>query len=344
MLRTLTFLAAILVPGSVAAQWTYVAGVTTAELRGLSVVDDNMVWASGSRGTVVRSGDGGRTWQADSVAGAGLLDLRAIQGFNDGSAVAVSSGEADKGLARIYATGDGGRHWRQVYATEQKGAFFDAVAFWDVRNGVVLSDPVDGHFLILGTSDKGTTWLPIEAQLLPPVLTGEAAFAASGSSLVLHGDSTLWIGTGGGGRARVMRSTDRGHTWSVADVPVHATGAAAGIFSLSFIGGGRGIAVGGDYTQPRLAAQSVALTFDGGRTWRPAKSPPPAYLSGVALHADGRTAIAVGLAGTFLSADGGDSWTQTDTLPLNAVRIGRRTAVAVGPRGRIAWMDVPSRR
>lgn len=338
-MRKLTLLAAVLVPASVGAQWTFVAGVTTAELRGLSMVDDTVVWASGSHGTVLRSMDGGRTWLADSVPGAGLLDLRAIHAFNDGAAIVVSSGEADKGLARIYSTTDGGRHWSQVYATEQKGAFFDAVGFWDRRSGVVLSDPVDGRFLILTTSDKGSTWTPIEANRLPAILTGEAAFAASGSSLVLRGDSAVWIGTGGGGPARVMRSTDRGHTWSVADVPVHATGAAAGIFSLSFTGG-LGIAVGGDYTEPRLASQSVALSTDGGRTWRPAKSPPAAYLSGVALHPGGRTAIAVGLAGTFLSRDGGDSWTQTDTIPLNAVRIGRRTAVAVGPRGRVAWMDI----
>ena len=56
----------------------------------------------------------------------------------------------------------------------------------------------------------------------PPVLPGEAAFAASGTCLVLQGASNAWIGTGGGARARVFRSIDRGRSWQVADTPLHA--------------------------------------------------------------------------------------------------------------------------
>ena len=52
-----------------------------------------------------------------------------------------------------------------------------------------------------------------------------------------------------------------------------------------------------------------------------------------------RSFVAVGLAGTFVSRDGGDHWVQTDTVALNAVRFSGRTGIAVGPRGRIGRTD-----
>jgi photosystem II stability/assembly factor-like uncharacterized protein len=323
-------------PATALSQWTYGTSGTTAELRGLSVASADVVWASGARGTIIRSLDGGRTWHADTVAGFTTLDFRSVHAMNDGTGFIASAGEAEKGLARILATGDGGRHWHTTYFTAQKGVFFDALGFWDLKAGVALSDPVDSAFVLLRTNDRGRSWTRIAAARMPRVLTGEAAFAASGSSIALRGDSTLWIGTGGGGRARVMRSTDRGSTWHVAEVPLHATGPAAGIFAIAFFDDSIGVAVGGDYTQPTLAATSVALTRDGGRTWRAAAAPPAAYLSGVAFAGRPGHLVAVGLAGTFVSEDGGDRWHQVDTIPMNAVRFRGTSGFAVGPRGRVA--------
>lgn len=321
-----------------AAQWTYVASPTTSELRGLSMAGQSVTWASGARGIVVRSVDGGRTWAADTVPGAAAFDLRAIHAMSDAVAYTASAGEAEKGLANIFATGDAGRHWNRLFTTAQQGVFLDAIAFWNAHDGIALSDPVDGAFVVLLTGDAGRTWTRIPAFRLPRNLPGEAAFAASGSSLVVRGSGDVWIGTGGNA-ARVFHSSDRGSTWRVATVPIFSRGAGAGVFSLAFFDAHRGIAAGGDYTQPRLAATSVALTFDGGRTWRAAESPPAAYLSGIAYAGTSRDLVAVGLAGTFVSRDGGDSWTQTDTIALNSVRFFGRTGIAVGPRGRIARTD-----
>ena len=327
---------ALATPAIAGAQWTYVSSGTTAELRGLSVVNDRVVWTTGARGTFLLSLDGGRSWKADSVPGATTLDLRAVHGVNGAQAFVASAGEAEKGLAKIFSTGNAGRAWELVYSTEQKGVFLDAIAFWDARHGIALSDPVDGAFVLLTTDDGGQTWSRMPAERLPRVLPGEAAFAASGSSLVVHGGSRVWIGTGGGGRARVMHSADRGRTWIVSEAPVHAEGGGAGIFAVAFFDERRGVAVGGDYTKPALAATSVALTQDGGRTWQPAASPPHAYLSGVSYAGSAGNLVAVGLAGTFVSRDSGQTWMQRDTIALNAVRFSGTTGVAVGPRGRIA--------
>jgi photosystem II stability/assembly factor-like uncharacterized protein len=298
-----------------------------------------VAWASGARGTYVRTTDGGRTWQADTISGASTLDFRAVHVLDSGTALVASAGEAEKGLARIFRTVNSGRSWQLVYSTDQKGVFLDAIAFWDSQHGIALSDPVDSAFFLLTTDDGGQTWRRIPPRRLPRVLPGEAAFAASGSSLILKGTSHVWIGTGGGGRSRVMHSSDRGRTWTVTDVPVHAEGPAAGIFSLAFFDEKTGAAAGGDYTKPRLAAQSVALTRDGGKTWTPSRAPPAAYLSGVAYAGASDLLVAVGLAGSFISRDGGESWIHTDTVAMNAVRFHGKTGIAVGPRGRVARTD-----
>ena len=329
-------------PHSIAlAQWQTLSSGTDAELRGLSAVNASVIWASGTRGHVVRTTDGGRTWRVDTVSGATALDLRAVHAVDARTAITASAGEAERGQARIFRTADGGATWAQVFSTEQKGAFLDAIAFWDARHGIALSDPVDGRFFLLVTDDGGRSWRRVPPDRLPPTLQGEAAFAASGSCLTVFGGSNVWIGTGGGAKARVFRSTDRGRTWSVADTPVHADSASSGIFSVAFRDARHGIAVGGDYQKPKGTLPNVALTDDGGRTWRLAKGPlPGGFMSAVSFAGRSR-AVAVGLAGTAVSNDGGDSWTMVDTVAYNSVRfVSPTVGFAAGPRGRIArWLS-----
>jgi photosystem II stability/assembly factor-like uncharacterized protein len=323
------------------AQWVPVTSGTTAELRGLSVVGSRVVWASGTGGRVVRSTDAGATWRVDSVAGASGLDLRAIHAASASEAWAISAGPAEEGQARIFETRDGGGHWTLRWSTDAKGVFIDAIAFWDARHGIVLGDPVDGRIFVLATDDAGRTWkrLPPDA---PAMLPGEAAFAASGSCLVVEGPRRAWIGTGGGATARVLRSLDRGRSWRAVEAPVRAGGASAGIFSLAFRDARHGVAVGGDYREAHEGGANVAVTRDGGRSWSAARGPlPPAYLSGVA-YATGAgaqpsaTLVAVGLAGTALSTDDGQRWRMVDSVAYNSVRFAGGVGFAAGPAGRIA--------
>jgi photosystem II stability/assembly factor-like uncharacterized protein len=321
------------------AGWTPQSSGTTGELRGLSVVDANVIWASGVRGTVTRTTDGGNTWRADTVSGARTLDFRDIAAIDGKTAFAVSAGEAERGLAKIYKTTDAGATWALSYSAADTGVFFDAISFWNDRSGIVMSDPVGGKLVLLRTDDAGATWTRIPAASLPPTLPGEAAFAASGTSVAVQGSSNVWIGSGGAATARVFRSTDRGLTWTVADTPIPSS-ASAGIFSVAFADASNGVVVGGDYTKARVPSPNVALTNDGGRTWRLARGPlPQGFMSCVAYlpNTNGRSLIAVGLGGTALSTDGGESWTMADTLGYNSVAVAPNgTAWAIGPRGRVA--------
>ena len=277
---SLVLLAAI----TAGAQWTKVDVPTTASLRGLSVINQNVIWASGTGGTVIKTIDGGKTWSVIVVPGAEKLDFRGIHAFDDKTALIMSSGPAEQGQARIYRTTDRGKNWQQVFEDKRAGIFFDAIAFWDRRHGIVLSDPIDGHFALFRTDDAGATWKQIPPPAIPLSLPSEGAFAASNSCLTVAGERNVWFATGGAKVARVFRSGDRGKTWSVVETPMHPPNASSGIFSLAFWNAKEGIAVGGDYVHPESSdLPNVMFTRDGGRSWQVGQATDPRgeYLSSV---------------------------------------------------------------
>ena len=67
------------------ARWKEQDSQSTASLRGLSVVDSKVAWASGTDGTVLRTIDGGNSWQRRSIThpGADELDYRDVQAFDE---------------------------------------------------------------------------------------------------------------------------------------------------------------------------------------------------------------------------------------------------------------------
>ena len=317
-------------------KWEVLPTGTTSSFRGLSVVNDSVVWASGTRGTVLRSTDGGRSWQVDTVPGAGSMDLRAIHGTSDRVAhVAATSG-------RIWRTTDGGRSWSLRYQASDTSVFLDGIVFADERFGLTLGDPLNGRFLILVTRDAGDSWEEAAELSRPPAAPGEAAFAASGTSLVMTHGRYAWLGTGGS-TTRVYRSADRGATWIAESPGMLERAGSGGVFSLAFADSLHGTAVGGDYLQPDSTRGNAAFTVDGGRTWLKPASPPGGYRSGAAIHREGDrlTAIAVGTNGTDISRDGGRTWTPLDASPFNAVQFAPSgVAFAAGARGVIARLDL----
>jgi photosystem II stability/assembly factor-like uncharacterized protein len=316
----LALLAIALSGGSSRAQWTAQLVAPELRFRGLCVVDTRVVWASGTGGTVLRTTDGGRRWQVASIPGATDRDLRDIHAVDDRTACALSIGEGEK--SRIDRTTDGGKTWTSAYINRDPKGFLDAIAFWDADRGLSLGDPVDGRFVIVTTDDGGRTWKPISPKGMPPALSGEGAFAASGTCLVVAGDGRAWFGTGGARASRVFRSDDRGRIWTAHETPIRAGTPSAGIFSLAFHDADHGIAIGGDYREPGQATRIVALTSDGGRTWRrPAGPEPGGYRSAVAIvpGTQGRRLIAVGPTGTDASTDGGETWRHLGAAAFHAV-------------------------
>lgn len=310
------------------AQWVKQPVDTKASFRGLSVVSEKVVWASGTGGTVVKTADGGKTWKVMTVAGAEKLDFRDIEGFDANTAYILSIGNGAS--SRIYKTTDGGMTWKAQFTNANEKAFFDAIACWDSKNCIAMSDPVDGHYLLINTTD-GETWKPIESNSLPAAKDGEAAFAASGTCLIAVGKGDAFL-VSGGTDAHVFRSRDRGKTWTSAVTPIIKGTSGSGIFSIAFRDKTNGVIVGGNYEKPNEAANSLAFSSDGGKTWI-ASEGLSGYRSGVA-YIDPKTIIAVGTNGTDISNDRGKTWKKIGSEDLNAVAAkGKKAVWAVGPRG-----------
>jgi photosystem II stability/assembly factor-like uncharacterized protein len=316
-------------------QWTPLQSGSSASLRGLSVVDRQIVWASGERGTVLRTVDGGSTWATFPVPGAERMDLRAVHGRSARVAhVAATAG-------RIWRTTDGGATWSLRYQAADTAVFLDAIEFWDDRRGMALGDPIDGHFLVLSTDDAGETWREAPRGARPAAVPGEAAFAASGSSLVLAPEGRAWLGSGGS-VARLHVTVNWGASWSVADTPMRQGAPSQGIFAIAIPRTGSAVIVGGDYAQPDSSRANVSLSADG-RTVATAPSGPRGFRSGVAIHTRGAlpaVVIAVGTSGSDLSLNHGGSWTPFGATGYHAVRVSRDGVFfASGGAGRLARFD-----
>ena len=306
---------------SALASWTPQTSGVAARLRGVSAVSDTVAWASGSGGTVLRTLDGGKSWKAVPVPDAASLDFRDVDAFSESTAYILSIGNGE--TSRIYKTTDGGATWTLQLANKDPQVFLDAMSFWSESEGIAFSDSVDGRFVIFMTTNGGKSWDRFPADKLPAALPNEGAYAASGSNVAVFG-SHVWVGTTA---ARVLHSSDRGRTWTVAKTPV-ATGGSAGIFSIAFRDALHGVVVGGDYQKETEAIDNAAVTTDGGKTWSLVKV--SGFRSAVAFKRGSKASwIAVGPRGTDVSVDDGRTW-----KPLAE---GGFDAFSFAPSGRTGW-------
>lgn len=321
-------------PPQTTSPWQALSSPVAVELRGLAVVSERVAWASGAKGTVIRTVDG-ETWQVVPVPGAEALDFRDIEAWDERTAIALSIGPGE--ASGVYKTIDGGTTWRKVFANTEPTGFWDAIAFSDRRTGAVFGDPVRGRFQLFTTGDGGESWSSVADAGMPAALENEGAFAASGSCLVGGPGKRLAFVTGGAAEARVFVSIDGGKTFRVSTSPVPTGSPSKGLFSAMWVDETTLLTVGGDYRERALAGTNAALSVDAGATWSEVRASPTGFLSSV-VRGPGKeaTIVAVGLAGTGVSSDGGKSWTALDATPYNTAGFAGGGGFAVGPKGVIA--------
>ncbi|QEU90291.1 oxidoreductase [Streptomyces kanamyceticus] len=322
-----------------ALSWQLKESGSDARFRGLAAVSPRSAWVAGTKGTVLRTSDGGETWRDVSPPGASALEFRDVEAFDGRRAVVLAIGEGE--ASRVLRTEDGGATWTESFRNTDAKAFYDCMTFFDRRHGLAMSDPVDGKYRVLSTADGGRSWKVLPNTGMPAAQEGESAFAASGQCLVSSGPRDVWLATGGAARARVLHSADRGLTWTATDAPIPAGDPARGVFGLAFRDRTHGIAVGGDYRADQPSPKAAAVTGNGGRDWDPSDRPPPAYRSGVVWLPHSRsTALAVGPTGTDVTKDGGRTWRTVDTGSYDTVDCaGSRGCWAAGEKGRIARLE-----
>lgn len=308
--------------------------------RGLDAVDARTAWVtggsvSGGAGGVWRTTDGGRHWQDVSPPQTDGLNFRDVEARSTREATVLAIGEGE--ASRIYRTTDGGRTWRETFRNTEPAAFYNCLAFFPGgRQGLAVSDPVDGRFRIAATDDGGRSWRVLPSRGMPDS-TGEANFSASGDCLTVSGHDA-WFGSGGE-RSRVFHSSDRGRTWTATGSRIPA-GEAAGVFALAFRSARHGIAVGGDFAAPADSVDAVSTTRDG-RTWRSAGDlahlgEDVAWLPGTR---DGVLVVGESgdVGGVSASPDGGRSWVRLSTTGFHTLDCtSDGSCWAAGSAGRVA--------
>lgn len=312
--------------------------VVKASLRGVSVFDAKTIWASGAKGTILRSVDAGRSFQVLKSPAGKEVDYRDVHAFSSQRASLLTAGQP----VRMYHTDDGGETWSLAYECKQSGAFLNAMDFWDDRNGIAFSDAIDGRLLIIRTRDGGRTWSENPVGERPKIDDAEHGYAASGSCLAVGKEGRVWIGLSGapkGSRhARVLHSIDYGKHWQPSNSCLVGS-ESAGIFSLVNVARTL-VAVGGDYKKEDSASSVLALSNDLGHSWAtPKEHGLRGYRSSVAnARLRKHLLVAVGPSGADYSENAGVSWRALGGNGYHAVDFSRDGASgwAVGADGRMA--------
>jgi photosystem II stability/assembly factor-like uncharacterized protein len=211
--------------GSVAmaqSPWTLQTSGTTQTLRGLKVVDANVIWATGMLGVVLRTVNGGTTWQLKAAPDP-AYDNYVIEALDSTTAWVFGTDDNTSVGAKIWKTTNGGSTWVEQYANAN--SFGDGLRFFDANNGIAVGDAEPAsksRMVVITTSNGGTTWTPVPRASVPAVDSAADELSAT-NQLDLTGD-IAWFATYGNTDAihpRVFKSTDKGLTWTASQpIPI----------------------------------------------------------------------------------------------------------------------------
>lgn len=297
----------------------------------IALVDANTAWTTAYDGRplsqgggtypkiISRTTNGGATWTATTIDGPGsnalISDIAAINA-NTAWVVTASTGAAGSNPNRMWKTTNGGSTWTQQTIGYVAGSFANHVYFWDANNGWTSGDPLNGKFEMYKTNNGGSSWTLVPGAPAPD--NGDD-FTYVGLKEVV-GDN-IWVGTSLG---KILRSTDRGTSWTASYSPALdfggvITSGSSGAFA--FKNGTNGLLVTVDGADAVLTTQAALYsTSDGGATFDPITPTGPWYFGDITyVPGTANTYVSTGInsgkpewMGSSYSTDGGLTWTAID--------------------------------
>ena len=303
-------------------------------IRAIVPLDENAVWFAANNGKVGLI-DGKIPKLATIQYEDSVLAFRSIAKTQN--AVFVLSIENPAVLYKIEVADRLATNMKEVYHETGEGVFYDAMAFWNDKEGIAMGDPTANCLSVLITRDGGNSWNKLPCSTLPKTENGEAAFAASNTNISLYGDHA-WLVTGGK-RARIFHSPDKGKTWEVFETPIIQGKAMTGIYSVDFHNETTGVIFGGNWEDQEFNEGNKAITKDGGKTWKlMSNGSGPGYRSSVSFvpGTNGNGLVAVGSQGISYSPDQGESWIELAAEGFYAIEFVNDTIAFASGRNKIS--------
>lgn len=291
--------------------------IKNSSIRAIKAIDKQTLYYAGSAGDIGKTTDGGTTWQKVQITYKDSISphFRSIA-YHHKNIFALSI----ESPALLYKITENNTS-QLIYQENHPNAFYDALCFsGDGKFAIAVGDPTENCPSMIISEDSGQTWHKIPCKNLPKLVKGEAFFAASNTNIKILG-STIWMASGGA-KARVFKSINKGRSWQVYDTPIMQGNGPQGIYSIDFYSQNKGIAIGGNYTQPDDNSTNIAITKDGGKTWEMvAKNKEPNYKSCIKYVPDtnGKELFAVGKTGISFSNDGGYTWKKVSSESYYAI-------------------------
>ena len=302
-------------------------------IRGLSVVDDNVIWCSGSNGSVAKSIDGGKTFIWQTVVGYEKRDFRDIEAFD--ANIAIIMGIAEPAI--ILKTKDGGQTWKKVFEDSIKGMFLDAMTFNRKGNGWVIGDPVNNNFFKSFTNNNGDSWINLtNIDAAKALQKGEAFSASSGTNIKINSNKNYPIIFVTGGVASRLFYNDAFYS-----LPLNQGKESTGANSID-VWKNKAVIVGGDFANDKdTTGNCVLVDFEEFPKFNLPKTPPHGYRSCV-IYINQKTLVTCGTSGVDISYDGGKNWQLISSKSFNVVQKAKNgnAIFLAGSKGKIAKLEL----
>jgi hypothetical protein len=273
------------------------------------VVNDQVLWVSGSEGTVGLSTNGGISWKWTRVPHYEKSDFRDIEAFSDREAIIMGITEP----AVILLTTDGGNSWTTKFEDSSKTAFLDAMDY-SGDHLVVVGDPVVDHIFFAESTDRGKRWKINSPSDALPTAAGESFFAASGSN-IRHLPDGSWVLVSGGKKSCIYFGNSR--------IPLfiaqgkETTGANS--IAINPVNTNQAFIVGGDFKHDTVQTGNSLLIQFNPFSQKAPLAPPHGYRSCVEYINENKM-ICCGTSGVDISNDGGLHWKLISAMSFHVCR------------------------